>query len=305
MAHRSAPEERSDELGDGRLIAARHRGRCDRRDRGCPRGTVDERHLAEVFARHENAALAEVVLADGEHAREDDVEVIALVSFAADRFAGLELAALHALREAGEGVGWEIREERNPGELVEGGRLLRHGRVDPMQARSELEGWRHCPRCAGALEAERRSVHCPACGLDVYANPHPAVCALVVDEAGRVLLARRAREPRAGLWDVLGGFMGEDEQPFDTMRRELLEETGLEVEPGEFVATVSDRYGEGGNATLNVCWTARIVGGEPYPADDVSELRWFAPDELPPAEEFAFRNSIELLEAWRSMRRIR
>ena len=171
-----------------------------------------------------------------------------------------------------------------------------------MQARSELAGWRHCPRCAGALEAERGSVHCPACGLDVYASPHPTVCALVVDEEGRVLLARRAREPRAGLWDVLGGFMAEDEQPFDTMRRELLEETGLDVEPGEFVAAISDRYGEDGNATLNVCWAARVIGGEPDPADDVSELRWFSPEELPPPEEFAFRNSIELLEAWRRMR---
>lgn len=170
-----------------------------------------------------------------------------------------------------------------------------------MQARRELEGWRHCPRCAAALEAERGSVHCPACGLDVYANPHPAVLALVVDDAGRVLLARRAHEPRAGFWDVLGGFMAEDEQPFETMRRELREETGLEVEPDEFVAAITDRYGQDGNATLNVCWTARIVGGEPSPADDVAELAWFAPDELPAPEEFAFRNSVELLEAWRKM----
>ena len=168
-------------------------------------------------------------------------------------------------------------------------------------ARSELEGWRLCPRCAGPLAAERGSVRCPTCGLAVYANPHPAVCALVVDGEGRVLLARRAREPRSGLWDVLGGFMEEDEQPFETMRRELLEETGLEVEPGEFVAAVSDRYGDEGNATLNVCWTARVVSGAPRPADDVSELRWFAPGELPPAEELAFRNTGELLAAWRKM----
>ena len=171
-----------------------------------------------------------------------------------------------------------------------------------MGTRSELDGWRHCPRCAGPLTTRPGSVSCPACGLDVYANPHPAILALVEDEAGRVLLARRARNPRAGAWDVLGGFMAEDEQPFETMRRELLEEAGLEVQPGEFVAAISDRYGEGGQSTLNVCWTARIVGGELRPADDVAELRWFAPGDLPPPEEIAFRNTVELLEAWRALR---
>ena len=96
--------------------------------------------------------------------------------------------------------------------------------------------------------------------------------------------------------------MEEDEQPFETMRRELREEAGLEVEPGEFVGAVTDRYGEEGNSTFNVCWTARIVGGEPRPADDVAELRWFAPGELPPPAEMAFRNTVELLEAWRALR---
>jgi ADP-ribose pyrophosphatase YjhB (NUDIX family) len=172
-----------------------------------------------------------------------------------------------------------------------------------MGTRSELDGWRHCPRCAGPLAARPGSVSCPACGLAVYANPHPAVLGLVEDGEGKVLLARRAHEPYAGMWDMPGGFMEEDEQPFETMRRELLEETGLEVEPGEFVGAITDRYGAEGNSTVNVCWTARIVGGEPSPADDVAELRWFAPDELPPPEEIAFRNTAELLDAWLAKRR--
>ena len=172
-----------------------------------------------------------------------------------------------------------------------------------MRSRSELDGWRHCPRCTGPLAARAGSVSCPTCGLAVYASPHPAVVVLLEDAEGRVLLARRAHEPRAGLWDVPGGFMEEDEQPFETMRRELREEAGLEVEPGEFVGAITDRYGEEGNSTVNVCWTARIVRGEPSPADDVAELRWFAPDELPPPEEIAFRNTAELLDAWLAKRR--
>lgn len=168
---------------------------------------------------------------------------------------------------------------------------------------SELDGWISCPRCQTELERLEGAVRCPACGLVAYARPSPAVCGLVLDDEGRVLLGRRAHEPVAGTWDILGGFMDEWEQPLDTLRRELREETGLEIEPLRFVGAVSDRYGPDGNATLNLCWTARIVSGELTPADDVSELRWFAPDRLPRAEELAFPNTVQLLALWRDLQR--
>ena len=85
----------------------------------------------------------------------------------------------------------------------------------------ELDGWRHCPRCASDLAHEERSVRCESCGLVAYAKPSPAVCALVLDADGRVLLGRRAYEPGAGLWDILGGFVEEDEDPLDA--RELVD----------------------------------------------------------------------------------
>jgi len=42
-----------------------------------------------------------------------------------------------------------------------------------------------------------------------------------------------------------------------------------------------------------------VVGGEAAPADDVSELHWFDPDELPAADELAFENVPLVLAAWR------
>ena len=164
-----------------------------------------------------------------------------------------------------------------------------------------LDEWQYCPRCAARVKVGGGRVKCPVCGFAAYAHSDPTACALCVDEHGRLLLTRRAREPEKGKWDLPGGFLGEGEHPLDALRRELLEETGLEIEPLDFVGVWMDRYGdaEDAPATLNMYWTARVVGGEPHPADDVSELRWFSPDELPQDEEIAFRNVAPAIQAWR------
>ncbi len=164
-----------------------------------------------------------------------------------------------------------------------------------MPTSAQLAEWRACPRCLTALDHAESSVHCPSCGLEVYANPGPTVSAVVRDDRGRILLARRAFDPGAGLWDLLGGFMDEGEEPLETLRRELLEETGLTVDPGEYLGGIPDTYGEDGNATINFYWEARLTAGDPRPADDVAELAWFPADALPPRSEFAFANTVELL----------
>jgi hypothetical protein len=61
-----------------------------------------------------------------------------------------------------------------------------------------------------------------------------------------------------------------------------------------------DTYGTGEGAVpvLNLVWEATVTGGEARPADDVSELRWFGRDELPPDGEVAFRWLAPGLRAW-------
>lgn len=163
-----------------------------------------------------------------------------------------------------------------------------------------LDGWRYCPRCRAPLVLHDGRVECETCGFVHYAGSAPAVSALVVDDAGRVLLGRRAFEPDAGRWDALGGFLDEGEEPIAGLRRELREEAGIEVELGSFVGVSADRYGDGEDATavLNLVWEATISGGVPAPADDVAELRWFVRQALPPDEELAFRWLAPCLRAW-------
>ena len=164
-----------------------------------------------------------------------------------------------------------------------------------------LDVWRFCPVCRTELERAEGKLSCPWCDFAAYGHSVPTASALVLDDQGRVLLGRRAHDPDAGKWDVLGGFLEEGEHPLDGLRRELKEETGLEIEPLEFFCATIDTYPYGPSAetTLNLIWTARVTGGDMAPADDVSELRFFAADDLPGPGETAFEHVASVLEAWR------
>lgn len=163
-----------------------------------------------------------------------------------------------------------------------------------------LNGWKSCPRCGSPLEGDDRTRSCGSCGSRYYAHSAPAVSAIVVDSDGRVLLARRRSDPDAGLWDTPGGFLEEGEEPQEGLRRELREETGLDVQPGSFLGAYVDSYGDGPEAgsVLNLVWDATVVSGEMHADDDVSELRWFPIDDLPSEEEYAFRWVAPFLRRW-------
>jgi ADP-ribose pyrophosphatase YjhB (NUDIX family) len=157
-----------------------------------------------------------------------------------------------------------------------------------------LDAWRFCPACGEAIEKVDDRAECRACGYVGYANPIPGAEAVCFDEQGRVLLGRRAFDPAKGLWDLPGGFLHEDEHPLDALRREIREETALEIEPIDFLGFWLEPYD--GRIVLCLAWTAH-VRGEARAGDDLGELHWFEPDELPAPAELAFTHYPEVLSA--------
>jgi ADP-ribose pyrophosphatase YjhB (NUDIX family) len=150
---------------------------------------------------------------------------------------------------------------------------------------SALDGWRFCPICGEAIDKHGDRVECRACGYVGYANAVPGAEAVCLDQDGRVLLGRRANDPGAGLWDLPGGFLHEDELPEDGLRREVREETGLELELLAFLGHWLEPYDA--RVVLCLAWIARATG-EARAADDLVEVRWFEPRELPRPGELAF-----------------
>jgi ADP-ribose pyrophosphatase YjhB (NUDIX family) len=155
-----------------------------------------------------------------------------------------------------------------------------------------LDGWRFCPLCGEAIEKVEDRAECRACGYVGYSNAVPGAEAVCFDERRRVLLGRRALDPGAGLWDLPGGFLHENEHPLDALRREIREETALEIEPLEFLGFWLEPYD--GRIVLCLAWTA-LANGEPRAGDDLVELHWFEPHELPGRSELAFSHYPDVL----------
>jgi 8-oxo-dGTP diphosphatase len=110
----------------------------------------------------------------------------------------------------------------------------------------------------------------------------------------QVLLIKRAIEPYQGYWDIPGGFLEEGEHPEEGAVREIKEETGLVIEPTEILGVFMDEYGPDREATLNICYLAKVTGGEEKAGSDANEMAWFPLDNLP--DQIAFNWSEEALE---------
>ena len=108
------------------------------------------------------------------------------------------------------------------------------------------------------------------------AAPLVGVGAIVVDK-GRVLLVCRGREPMKGYWTLPGGVLELGESLVDGVKREVAEETGLEVEPLELVELLDRIHREGEKVRYHYViadYLCRVTGGELRAASDADAVRW-------------------------------
>ncbi|NOG48852.1 MAG: NUDIX hydrolase [Chloroflexi bacterium] len=155
----------------------------------------------------------------------------------------------------------------------------------------------YCPRCAAELvtrkEGGRMRPACPNCGYVHYVNPVPTVGVLIEMDGGIVLI-KRGNPPHQGEWAFPSGYVEADERLEEAAVREAEEETGLRVEILEL--TDLNSYPEGPPASgIMVFYRARPVGGVLRAGDDASDVRIFAPDDLP---LIPFRTHREALARW-------
>lgn len=161
----------------------------------------------------------------------------------------------------------------------------------------------HCRVCGAATEYRvpaddnRERAVCTACGEIHYENPLNVVGTVPV-YGERVLLCRRAIEPRHGFWTLPAGFMELGETVADGALRETDEEAGAQVElEGLFSVLNVVRVGQ-----VHLFYRARMLSEHLAPGPETLEARLFREDEVP-WDELAFRTVRRTLELYFDDRR--
>jgi 8-oxo-dGTP diphosphatase len=111
------------------------------------------------------------------------------------------------------------------------------------------------------------------------------VGAIIVDEQGRLFLARRGPQAKneRGLWEFPGGSVELGERLADALRREIREEYGVEIEVGELLDVVDHILPDEGQHWVSPAFICRVASGDPVirEPEKCSEIGWFSPGQVP------------------------
>ena len=114
-------------------------------------------------------------------------------------------------------------------------------------------------------------------------RPFLAVSAAILRD-GKVLIVRRARKPALGVYTLPGGVVEAGETLEEAVRREVREETALDIEPvtlsGHREVVIRDAQGRTERHFVILCFAARWLSGEPQLNDELDEARWIDPADL-------------------------
>lgn len=149
---------------------------------------------------------------------------------------------------------------------------------------------KYCSACGAPVELrqppdDNRMRHvCTACGTIHYQNPNLVIGAIPEWKDGRILLCRRAIEPRHGLWTLPAGFMENGETTAEAAIRETLEEANARVALGELYSMYNLPYIN----QVHLLFRASLLDLDFSPGSESLEVRLFEEQEIPWGE-LAFR----------------
>ena len=151
-----------------------------------------------------------------------------------------------------------------------------------------------CPKCGSNrfVEHNEKSKQCQTCGFTYYLNPSAATVAIIINDRQELLVVRRAKEPAQGTLDLPGGFSDLYETSEEGVRREVFEETGLEVTQTEFLFSLPNQYLYSGLVihTMDMFYRCEVASTTKVRAmDDAAEVRWIPLQDVCP-EDFGLHS---------------
>lgn len=138
-----------------------------------------------------------------------------------------------------------------------------------------------------------------------YDYPRPALTVdialfTLLNQKLHILLIQRKHDPFAGAWALPGGFVDENESLIDAARRELREETGIDLQELEQFGTFGDQGRDPRGWTVSVAFLSIAKADVKLrPADDAAAAKWFPMTDLP---ALAFDHDRIIAAAWERLR---
>ncbi len=166
----------------------------------------------------------------------------------------------------------------------------------------------YCPQCghkASVTVKDKTNFVCSACDWRFWNNAKASVTTLFVKD-GQVLVATRgsadSRQDLNGRFELIGGFVDYNEDPYDAARREALEELGVTITEFALLDVWHREYDTTNMPAISVVDCTFVVTkweGEPEPRDDVAALAW-QPLEMveDPAQAFQYPGLLKKLKAF-------
>jgi ADP-ribose pyrophosphatase YjhB (NUDIX family) len=139
---------------------------------------------------------------------------------------------------------------------------------------------------------------CDTCGFINYVNPKIVAGVVVSDEQGRIMLCRRAIEPRRGFWTNPAGYMEESESTSEGAAREVFEEACAKVE----IDALLGIYEMPRISQVHFMYRGRLVS-DFAPGPESLEVKLFAYEDIP-WDEIAFPTGTWALRDWATVRGI-
>jgi mutator protein MutT len=154
---------------------------------------------------------------------------------------------------------------------------------------SPAKVFRFCPKCGsdGFTPDTEKSLKCGSCGFRFFINMSASVAAIIRNDKNEVLFTVRKHEPAAGMLDLPGGFVDQDETAENAVIREVYEELNLKVKEMKFVGTFTNKYlyGEIEYQTLDLVFNCYVESFlHIQVVDDVSGYIFRDPAQIKPED---------------------
>ena len=158
-----------------------------------------------------------------------------------------------------------------------------------------------CPRCSEKLLKKivfgRKRLVCGNCGYIIYRNAYPATSGILEND-GKILCLKRARDPKKGLWAIPGGFIEYEETAKQALKREFFEETGLKVNIKKLIGVYLFRSNPESNV-LGPCYEVETIGGKlNIDKKESTNAKFFDINKLP---KLAFKEHLKVISDWRKI----